>query len=305
MKPYPTRDEVVGCMSSLSNWGRWGPDDQRGTLNLITPEVVQAALRLPKYGRRIPLGRSIGPSRTQPNSPLHFMISSGDSAPDLGFGGSTDWIGLAFHGHAVTHLDAPSHIFWNGTIYNGHSAKRVTTTRGAEVGSVEHAATGVLARGILADIPRARGVARLGIDEAILSTDLDECLREAGIEPRAGDVLLVRTGRDADAPGTAITPAGGHAGLHAECLPWLRSHDIAMLVADVAQEVQPSGYDDLIFPLHTVGMVAMGLWLIDNAFLEELAAACAEVGRWEFLFMLAPLRIKNATGSPVNPVAVL
>ena len=301
----PSRDDVVGYFSSLSNWGRWGREDQRGTLNLITDETVRQSSTLVRSGRRVSLGRTIKPGGTEPNPPLHFMISSGDSSPAHGFGGATDWFGLAFHGHSVTHLDAPSHIFWDGKTFNGLDAGRVTTARGAQVGSVELAANGIIARAVLADIPRHRGVARISGSEPIFSDELDSCLKSEGVQVHTGDVLLVRTGRDV-APATTDPHESGsvHPGLHAECLQWLHSHDISMLGADVAQEVQPSGYDDLVFPLHAVAIVAIGLWLIDNLFLEDLASACGDFGTWEFLFLLAPLRLKNTTGSPVNPIAV-
>ncbi len=302
----PARDEIIGYFSSLTNWGRWGSEDQRGTLNLLTGETVRRATALVTSGNRVSLARTIRPgARGEPNPPLHFMISSGDGVPPHGFGGATDWVGLASHGHSVTHLDAPSHIFWDGKTYNGQDARRVTTARGAQVGSVELASDGAIARAVLADIPRHRGVPRLSGPDAVFSDELEACLLSEGIQIGPGDVLIVRTGRDvaprADDP---VESASSHPGLHAQCLPWLRSKDVSMLGADVAQEVQPSGYADLTFPLHTVGIVAMGLWLIDNLLLEDLASMCAERARWEFLFVLAPLRLKNTTASPVNPIAV-
>jgi kynurenine formamidase len=304
----PTRDEVLGYFSSLSNWGRWGPDDRKGTLNLITPETVAAAARLARRGLRFSCARSIGPRTpgSEGSPPLHFMLSSGETAPDSGFGGATDWFGLAFHGHAVTHLDAPSHIFWDGKLYNGVDASRVTTSRGALDGSVELAADGAVGRGVLVDIPRHRGVPRLSERDPIAADELTACLRAQGTDVHPGDILVVRTGRDV-ASGDAEPSAAVRArpGLDASCLPWLRAHDVAMLVSDVAQEVQPSGYEGLPYPVHAVGIVAMGLWLVDNAYLEPLAAACAESRSYEFLLSVAPLRLKNATGSPVNPIAIL
>jgi kynurenine formamidase len=233
------------------------------------------------------------------------MQSSGEGAPREGFSGATDWFGLAFHGHTVTHLDAPSHIFWNGNLYNGIDARRVTTSRGALAGSVEEACAGAFARGILADIPRHRKVDRLRAGEAITVDELADCLAIEGIDPQPADVLIVRTGHDVAAAAGEPSDMRGNPGLQANCLPWLREHDIAILMADVPQEVQPSGYTQLPYPVHAVGIVAMGLWLVDNAYLEELAEACAQEQRWEFLFTLAPLRLKNTTGSPVNPIAIL
>jgi kynurenine formamidase len=274
-------------------------------LNLLTHETVRSAVKLVKHGRQVSCGRAIGSgaARPDPNPALHFMFSSGDAAPAQGFGGATDWFGMGFHGHAVTHVDAPSHIFWDGKLYNGFDARRVTT-RGAEAGSVELAADGIIGRGVLVDIPRYRGVAKLNGGDPILPDELDACLKSEDVELVPGDILIIRTGRDVPDIAPRTEPAWADAGLHAGCLPWLRKRDIALLVADVAQEVQPSGYPKLRFPVHAVGIVAMGLWFVDNAYLEDLAAACVEYKRWAFLFTVAPLRLTHATGSPVNPIAL-
>jgi kynurenine formamidase len=183
----------------------------------------------------------------------------------------------------------------------------VRTTTGARYGSVEAAGRGILSRGVLLDTPRCLGREYLNAGEAIMPSDIDRCLAEQGVEVRPGDFLLVRTGRDPRTAATGITnpEADGTAGLHATCANWLRAVDIAALGSDSVNDVIPSGIPAFGMPIHTVGLVAMGLWLLDNAYLEELAPACAKLGRWEFLITLAPLLFKNSTGSPVNPTAVL
>ena len=300
----PSHADVLNYFYSLSNWKRWGEDDELGTLNLITDQTVQAAVKMAISGRRISLGRVISPRNTARDAhpALHFMIAAGENAPSSGFGAATDWFGLGFHGSSVTHLDAHSHMFWDGRMYNGNDARRVTS-RGAAQGSVEVASRGFVSRGVLVDIPGFRGVPVLAKGEPIGPDELDECLVHQGANVAAGDVLIVRTGRDAD--GVADHVNGDHAGLHAACLPWLRRHNISLLAADIPQEVKPSGYPEIPFPIHSVGLVAMGLWLADNLYLEELAAACAKARRWEFLFIAAPLVLKNTTGAPINPLAIL
>lgn len=300
----PTEDDVLAYFDTLSNWGRWGSDDDRGTLNFITADTIRQAIGLVKIGRHISCGRAISPRSTAADShpALHFMMSTGESAPAKGFGGSTDWFGMAFHGHSITHVDAHSHIFWNAKLYNGRPARTVTA-QGAKNGSVEAAADGIVARAVLVDIPRFRGVDRLIGPEPIVAEELEACLAQQRSIIRPGDALVFRTGRDVTGP-TKAPAVEGTPGLQANCLPWLHRNRISLLMADVAQDVQPSGYHSLIYPLHAIGIVAMGLWLLDNAWLEDVAQACAASQTWEFLLLVAPLRLKNGTGSPVNPIAV-
>jgi kynurenine formamidase len=129
----------------------------------------------------------------------------------------------------------------------------------------------------------------------------------AGVEVRSGDALLIRTGRDADRDvrGPHLPEKIGCAGLSGSCLPWIRERGVAMLVSDVAHDALPSVYKHIMGPIHAVGIVAMGLWLLDNAYLDDLAAAAAEASQWEFLFTCGPLKLKRGTGSPVNPLAIL
>jgi kynurenine formamidase len=190
-------------------------------------------------------------------------------------------------------------------MYNGRDAALCTTARGALACGIEPAFEGVLGRGMLIDGPALRGKDWLDPGEALYPADLDAWLAQCGLEPRSGDVLWVRTGRGRlETTGrTYNIRSDGSPGLHASCLPWLREHDIAMLVSDVANDVFPSGYQ-LLDPIHLVGIVAMGLWLVDNAGMEKLSQVAAELGRYEFLSTVVPLALRRSTGSPVNPIAV-
>jgi kynurenine formamidase len=135
--------------------------------------------------------------------------------------------------------------------------------------------------------------------------DLEACEQKAGLRVEPGDILLARTGHSAALAAGQFSGDGRAPGLHASCLPFLHERGVALLASDAFNDLAPSGYEKVTIPIHQVGLVAMGLWLLDNADLEGLAAACRELGRWEFLFTLAPLRLEGATGSPLNPIALL
>jgi kynurenine formamidase len=304
-----TEAEVIEMFDTLSNWGRWGEDDKLGTLNLITPEITKAAAAAVRTGRTVSLARTISPKYAPDNThpPLHFMIASGEGAPAVGSGASADWYGMACHGHSMTHLDSLGHLFWNGKMYNGRPASRVDQATGAKDGSIEDAGDGVVTRGVLLDLPRTLGVSYLEPGYRISPDELESAEAMAGIRVRSGDAVLVRTGRDADRAlrGPHLPDEQGCAGLSASCLPWIRERGIAVLGSDVAHDPLPSPYERLAGPIHSVGIVGMGLWLLDNAYLEDLATAAAGAAQWEFWFSMGPLKLKRGTGSPVNPLAVI
>ena len=307
-KNIPTENQVLGYMKSLSNWGRWGKEDQLGTFNLITPDRVAQAASLVREGVTVTCARPIlfenAPDITS-IPPLHYMIRAGTEASPTGAGGASDFIGLSFHGLTVTHLDSLSHQFWDGKMYNGFPANQVTAERGATVGSIDEAKHGVVTRGVLLDITKVRGVDWLEGGDGVFPDDLEAAEEAQGVHVESGDALLLRLGwfkRRTELG--AVAPSFGRPGLHAAALPWLRERGVSLIAADASQDVAPSGYNRLPLPVHSVGIVAMGLWLIDAANFEELAPVCERLGRWDFMFMMAPLRLNNTTGSPVNPLAV-
>ncbi|WP_208024254.1 cyclase family protein [Amycolatopsis pithecellobii] len=301
--------QVEGLLGSLSNWGRWGTEDQLGTLNHITAESRLAAVKAVRTGETVSCSRDISPrqSKENPSPLLHHMIASGEGAPEEGLGIAADWLGLAFHGYSVTHLDSLSHLFWNKQSYNGRPASDVSTVSGAATGSVEVARNGIVTRGVLLDLAGARGQEWLEPGEALTPADLERAEREQGVSVGRGDVLLVRTGRDARraVKGPIHPDHEGAAGLHFSCLPYLHERQIAVLGSDAVNDVVPSGVSGFEMPVHTVALVAMGLWLLDNAYLDELGRRCRDRGAWDFLAVLAPLLLKRSTGSPINPLAVL
>lgn len=305
----PTEAEVLELFDGLSNWGRWGDDDKLGTLNLITTDVTKAAAAVVTHGRTVSLARTVTPKYAPDNAspPIHFMIASGEGAPAEGSHASADWYGIACHGHSMTHLDALGHLFWNGQMYNGRPASRVDQVTGAKDGSVEDAGGGITTRGVLLDIPRALGVPYLESTHRVTPDDLEAAEQAGGVTVRSGDALLIRTGRDVDRAkrGPHVPDKDGGAGLSASCLPWLKERGVAVLGSDVAHDAFPSLYHQMETPIHLVCIVSMGMWLLDNAYLDDLADAAAELSQWEFLFSMGPLKLKRGTGSPVNPLAVL
>ena len=315
MPDLPTQDDVLAYFTSLSNWGRWGDEDELGTMNHITPETRRRAASLVQEGVAVSCSRTLSnaPGPDVLAQPVHYMIESGEgyahdekAGPPRPAQTSSDFIGVAFHGHTVTHVDSLSHFFFGGKMYNGKPSSLVSTRYGATRESIEVLQGGVLARGVLLDIPRLRGAPWLDPGDGVLREDLEAAEVAEGVRVGSGDVLLVRTGqlRRRAELGPWNIPAEGGTGTHANCLPFYHERSIAMLGSDTGNSLPHPGYDRLTNPVHQVGIVGMGLWILDNADLERLAEACGERGRWEFMITINPLRIEGGTGSPVNPVAV-
>jgi len=292
--------DVLAFHRSLSNWGRWGEDDQLGALNLITPEVTAAAAATVQTGRTVSCARALDtrPATDNPSPVAHHMTGTFTE----GYG--ADYFALAPHGFATSHIDALSHIFHEGKLFNGYDAETVTAHGATRLG-IHRLAGGIVTRGVLLDIPALRGVDALEPGEAIFPEDLEDAEARAGLSVRPGDALFVRTGRwrwrDEHGPWDLGRSA---AGLDASCLPWLRARDVATLGSDGVSDVAPSRVDGVPMPIHTVAIVALGLHLMDNLDFDGLSVACAETGRWAFLLTVAPLVLRRGTASPVNPIAV-
>ena len=311
----PTEKQILSWHKSLSNWGRWGPDDERGTLNLITERKRAEAAR--RVGIVVSCSRPIDyePSRDAPLPTRRFMLKSGEGEPpeQIGRTNAMDAFLIASHGYTITHLDAPSHTFFRTdpaepwTMYNGMPRESVTTTLGATAGAVDLAGGGIVSRGVLLDIARLRGVDWLEPDAPVFPEDLDAAEAAAGVQVEAGDILFFRTGWTVRRSRLGPTaPREGMVALQAACLPWLRERDVAILASDTSNEVDPAEYPGLGIhgAIHGIAMGAMGMWLLDNADLEELASVCNLLGRWEFQAVIAPLKLQGGTGSPVNPLAL-
>jgi len=237
---------------------------------------------------------------------LHEVADHFEGQPPR-FDAVTEYIGIAAHG-SNTHIDALAHYSWDGSNYNGFPERDTTSRFGAKSFSIHHAVHGFVTRGVLLDIAALRGVAWLERGHAVTPAELEAAEERQGVRAGTGDALLIRTGNVeailSEGP-DAIGPAARQAGLHASCLPYLRERDIAILGNDGIQDAQPSGFGvDLMRPIHTVGLVALGLWLLDNMELAELARECRDRNRWAFFFAALPWRMKGVTSSACNPIAV-
>ena len=302
-----TQADVDAIADQVNDWGRWGADDERGALNLITDAKRVAATALVRDGMAVSCAHElpVQPGPDNGNPVQHHMVRGGDAQdPNSRFGMSADFFAIAPHGLATTHLDALCHIFVDGKMFNGFSQTEVRTD-GAHRGSIMAAADGVISRGVLLDIPTLRGVPWLDPGDVIVAADLDAAAARQNVRVESGDVLMVMTGRDARrAEHGAWSPREGFAGLYADCLPWLHDHGVAVLGSDGISDVTPGRVEGWPLPMHQIAIVSMGVHLIDNMRLDRLAAACAGRKRWEFLFTLGPLQLARGTASPVNPIAV-
>jgi kynurenine formamidase len=303
-----TTEQVAGLLEKVSNWGRWGRDDQRGALNFITNEKRAAAARLVESGESVSLCVPLAtrPSRDNPRPVTHLMIRSGIVGHPLGSSGAADYFAIEPHGLATTHLDALCHHFWRGRMYNGFDMNEVDF-QGAHKCAIDVCREGIVSRGVLLDIAKIRGVEWIEPGDAIHPEDLEAAERDHRVTTAEGDVLLIRTGRFKLRPaqGSGAIALGAMPGLHAFCLEWLHQRRIAVLGSDAISDVLPSGYEaPLQMPIHTGTLVMMGVHLIDNAELETLAQRCAQLGRYAFMFSLLPLVLERGTGSPANPVAL-
>jgi hypothetical protein len=296
-----TEEEALELMARCSNVGRWGADDEIGTLNLITPAKRVEAARLVTEGRIVSLGRDLTSERTSTNTdpPLHRMHMSAFSDPL----GALDSVLLTTHGFEPTHLDALGHVNFEGVIYNGRRASDVVGPDGLAFASVFAMREGIVTRGVLLDVARARGVRWLEPGEEVTPDDLEQAEELAGARVEPGDALFVRVGafeREAELGAGEPMP---RAGLDTAAVAWLHERDVAVFSGDCAERM-PSPYPRMPLPLHQIGLVAMGLVLLDNTDVSKIAAIAAESGRSTFMLTCAPLRLPRATGSHTNPLAL-
>jgi kynurenine formamidase len=296
-------------LETHNNWNRWGAADIRGTLNLLTPQVVSDASRLVRTGTTVGMGRVVGGSGPQyrGTSPIHFMTEVPNDALPGHRGTSSDWIGLAPHGFAVTHIDALCHQSWRGRFYNNAPADAVSTRAGARALNLTPLADGVFAPAVLLDLPAAQGRRWLEPGEEVGPAALEHAARELGARPKPGEIMIVRTGRDAAEReiGFHDPIVDGNPGLGAAVAGWLDEINPAVLVTDVQCDVMRPGGAPHPMPLHVVCLVGLGVHLVDNARLDGIADECLRQRRWRFAVAMSPLNVKHATGSPVNPIAIL
>jgi len=299
--PKRTKEDVSAMMKSLSNWGRWGKEDQLGALNLITPEKRREAAKEVKDGVSVSLAHNVMTKRAFLTPPFeHRMIETG-----LTPGGESagDVFTVQVHGYSETHLDALCHVFYDGQIYNGFSQREVTE-KGCGKLAVTEMKSGIFTRGVLMDFPHLFGVKYLDGKRAIRPEDLDAWEKATGVKIESGDAVFIRTGRWAryEAEGEWEVEKNS-AGLDVSCVPWFKKRDVAVLGSDLALDVMPSGVEGVRLPVHALIIVGMGVPILDSCDLRELSQAAAARRRWTFLLTVAPLAVGGGSGSPVNPIA--
>jgi kynurenine formamidase len=302
-KPVPresyTQAQFDELFKQLSNWGRWGKNDQLGTLNLITPERKREAAKLVREGVSVSLARDLNPEKAVDNpDPFRDTMT-------LGVDGkfNMDTYTVNFHGFAFSHIDALSHTYYEGHLYNGFPDTSINE-KGAGVLDTATYHDGITARGVLVDIPWLRGLPYLDKDAYITARDLDLWEARTGVRIQSGDAVVIRTGRWAlrEAKGQwDISTAS--AGLDPSAMVWLHRRDVAVLVSDAAHDAIPSAVKDVDFPIHVLAIVAMGMPLADQCNPEDLARQAQKLKRQTFLLTIAPPRIKGGTGALVNPIA--
>jgi kynurenine formamidase len=303
-----TEAQFRGLYEKLRAVPPWGPQDRRGALNFLTPDVVAAACRDVRLGRPVsmasPIGNRAAPDNPQPAS--HEMNSGPDTGPGTaGLVFAADQFAMNIHGDADSHLDSLCHIIYDGQLYNGVAATAITAA-GAMAESVAATADGIVGRGVLLDIPRLRGVPWLEPGEHVTADDLAGAEAAQNVRAGRGDLLFIRVGhRRRKLELGAWDAAASRAGLHPTALEFVAERQIAVLGSDSNNDTAPSVADGVDFPVHVLAINALGVHLLDYLQFEDLIPFCEAVGHWSFLCVVAPLRIQRGTGSPVNPIAVV
>lgn len=297
----------------FSNWGRWGNEDELGTLNYVTPECIVKACQSVKGGRVFSLGIPFDENGPQPGgvriNPVRLMSATGQGQDfPGGFRYADDYIFMPTQ--CATQWDALAHVFYDDQIYNGYPAS-VVSAAGAQKCSIDRVARGVLGRGVLLDIARLKGERWLAPGYAIGGDDLEAAARSQGVRFEPGDILVFRTGWRSKflSDGDRVEFMAAEPGLALSSIPWLHDKQVAAACSDnwAIEALGPnfSGEDpNAIFPVHMVLIRDMGVTLGEMLDLEELAEDCAGDGRWDFLFVAPPLKLSRGVGSPINPLAV-
>lgn len=307
-----TPAQMLTWEKALSNWGRWGPADQRGTLNLITREKSLAALRLAKEGISASLHHFVEPTTTIDNNNMNVEFKHWNTTVDPVSGkpaGALDAITFAIHDGGDTHMDALCHYPVESTRgtqvplnYNGYPQELLP--EGCGTLSIDKMGKGYLTRGILVDLPLLKGVEWIEARTPIFVSDLEAWEKFAGITIGSGDAVFIRTGRWARRAKTGPWNAARETpGLHASVLPWIKQRDIAVLSGEGVVDAQPSGVDGWNRPIHSIAITILGLPMVDNGYFEDVAAIAARLKRWEFMVSWSAIQVPNGTATPFTALA--
>ncbi len=302
--------EYDELFNKVCNWGKWGLDDERGTLNYISPNHVKAAAGLVRSGRSvslaIPINTVAGPDNPHPAT--HYMVQLYDIKSDLGEPQFvSDYLACEFHGDCHTHIDALCHIAYKGKLYNGKSTSNVTSN-GPKIMDITAYAHGIIGRGVLLDIPRLRDVKWLEPGEAVTREELEAAEKAENVRLGEGDIFVFRTGHHRRRLELGSWNNGydgeGKAGLDPRAILMLHERKVAAFLPDGDGETVPSEVESVAYPIHALQIGAMGMACSDSLQFEELVKVCDEEQRWEFMVVAAPLRMPGGTGSLFNPIAI-
>jgi kynurenine formamidase len=289
-------EEFDAYFKKISNWGRWGKDDELGTVNLITDAKRKQAASLVKAGVAVGFAHSPLTEKAEDNgNPFEHTMNRGFS---------TDTYRVSYHGYAHSHMDTLCHILYKDQTYNGYRREDVLTEKGCTKLGIQNFRNGYVTRGILMDIPRLKGLPYLELGTPVFVEDLEAWEKKAGIKVSSGDALFLRTGRWARR--AKLGPwniARNEAGLHASVAGWLKERGVALIGSDSALDVTPSLVEGVNLAVHTLVITALGLNILDNQDLEAVADMAAQQKRWEFMFTVAPVPVTGGTGFPVNAIA--
>ena len=292
-------DELEAMFHRCSNGGKWGADDELGTLNHVTAARRIAAAKLVRTGEVVSIGRDISKtaSKVDPH-PAQLMITYNGGSP-----GISDYITMAPHGMTITHLDALSHFMFNDTLYNGRKRSVTMTADGAQWGSIYALRQGVFTRGVLLDVAAARGVPWYESNEYVTVADFEAAEKRQSVRVSSGDALLVRTGMERMEQERGAQDIYPRAGFHAECAEWMHQRQVAIYGGDCIEKLP---YPSERFPsaMHMIALASMGLPILDWPALTTLAATCSRQRRWDFLLTTAPMRLPGGTSAPVNPLCL-
>jgi kynurenine formamidase len=294
-----TDAELEALFQRCSNSGRWGADDELGTLNYVTAAKRIAAAQLVRTGEVVSIGRDISKtaSKVDPH-PVQLMITYNGNAP-----GISDYFTMAPHGMTITHLDALSHFTYDDMLYNGRKRSATMTADGAQWGSIYAMRQGVFTRGVLLDVATARGVPWYESNEYVTVADFEAAEKRQNVRVSSGDALLVRTGMERMEQEQGVQEIYPRAGFHAECAEWMHQREVAIYGGDCIEKLP---YPSERFPsaMHMIALASMGLPILDWPALTTLAETCSRQERWDFLLTTAPMRLPGGTSAPVNPLCL-
>lgn len=302
-----TPADYLRWRTELRNWGRWGPNDQKGTVNLITADKIQQAAKLVKAGITVSMARPV-PQKVDADvgaNAVFHRTTNGISAT-----GTTDTYQVSYHGSVVSHMDSPCHVFSDGQMYNGYAVKdNITPETGCKTGDIMGLKDGITTRAVLYDIPQLKGVDWIEPGTPITRADLEAWERKAGVRVGPGDVLVLYIGRWKRRAAMGPPPPQQVPGYFVDTIPFLKERDIAFAAHDFNMDWSPrtewgpaQGLPSS--PVHEALIMWMGAGIVENLDLERVVETARRLKRYEFMMTFAPIPVEGGTGSPVNPLAI-